>query len=281
MRLREILLSARARGRAAFIPFIMAGDPDMETSGQIILALQTAGAEALELGVPFSDPVADGVAVQRAHERALANGTTLKSVLALVKTLRERGLTIPVCLFSYLNPVYKMGYESFAKAAKDAGADGALIVDLPPEEAGEYLTAMQEQAMETVFLSSPTTSAERLKLIDTASTGFVYHVAREGVTGAQAALPPALEEKLGLLRRTLVSPVAVGFGISTREHVELLEKHADGVVVGSALVTVIAENNFFPRARAVEAVVRKMNSLLPPLPKGEEEENALLISSES
>ncbi|TAL38754.1 MAG: tryptophan synthase subunit alpha [Alphaproteobacteria bacterium] len=257
MKLREALQRAREERRSAFIPFIVAGDPDMAMSEKLIIGLQKAGADALELGVPFSDPVADGVTVQRAAERSLAAGTTLKGVLELVKRARTRSVTMPICLFSYVNPVYKMGYANFVKAAKTAGANGALLVDLPPEEATEYCKIARENAFETVFLSSPTTSEERLRLIDACSTGFVYYVSREGVTGTQEALPQALAEKLSNLRRSLSNPLAVGFGISTPEHVAQLAGRVDGIVVGSALIKLVEQNP----ANAVEAVTEKVRAL--------------------
>ena len=258
MKLRQALQRAKEEKRTAFIPFIVAGDPDMATSEKIIAGLQKAGADALELGVPFSDPVADGVTVQRASERALAAGTTLKGVLELVKRLRVRSVTMPICLFSYVNPVYKMGYENFVKAAKAAGVDGALLVDLPPEEAEDYCRIAKANAFETVFLSSPTTSDERLRLIDACSTGFVYYVSREGVTGAQENLPQQLADKLFNLRRNLSNPLAVGFGISTPEHVQQLRGRADGVVVGSALIKLIEEK---PANTAPDAIADKVRAL--------------------
>lgn len=257
MKLRDALKRAREERRSAFIPFIVAGDPDMATSEKIIAGMEKAGADALELGVPFSDPVADGVTVQRASERALAAGASLKGVLDLVKRLRMRSVTMPICLFSYVNPVFKMGYENFIKAAKAAGANGALLVDLPPEEATEYCRLARESEFETVFLSSPTTSDERLRLIDACSTGFVYYVSREGVTGAQAALPQQLADRLAAMRRSLANPLAVGFGISTPEHVRQLHGRADGIVVGSALVKLIEERP----ANAAEAIADKIREL--------------------
>jgi len=260
--LRATLLAARAANSSAFIPFIMAGDPDMAASEEIIMGLEAAGAAALELGVPFSDPVADGVTVQRAAERALAKGATLQGVLALVKRLRARGLKMPICLFSYLNPIYKMGYAAFIKAAQEAGAQGALLVDLPPEEAGEYIAAAKAAAFETVFLSSPTTSPERLRLIDQSSSGFVYYVSREGVTGAQAALPQQLNTRLAQLKDTMQSPIAVGFGISTPAHVQALHGKADGIVVGSALVKIVEENAGNDKAAVAEATTACVRKLL-------------------
>lgn len=257
MTINAVLKKAREAGESAFIPFVMAGDPSLAETPGILRALQDAGADAAELGVPFSDPVADGETVQRAAERALASGATLRGVLEAMKRARDEGVTIPVCLFSYLNPVLRMGYAEFARAAKEAGAQGALIVDLPPEEAGDYCAAMAAAGMETVFLCSPTTTEERLKLVDSHSTGFVYYVAREGVTGARAALPQQLEGRLAALGRMVSNPVAVGFGISTREHVQSLEGKAAGIVVGSALVKVVAENG----NAAAEAVGRAAKAL--------------------
>ncbi len=257
--LRQTLLDARAAGTAAFVPFVMAGDPDMATSVDILLSLQQSGAGLIELGVPFSDPVADGVTVQKAAERALAAGATLAGVFDMLQNARKAGLHIPVCLFSYLNPIFCMGYARFAAAAKQAGAQGALIVDLPPEAAQDYLAAMANEGMETVFLCSPTTTPERLTLVDCSSTGFVYYVSREGVTGAQSDLPAALAGKLADLRKTLAAPLAVGFGISTAAHVQALADKADAVVVGSALVkTVETEGGHAPAALAEQ--VKKLLS---------------------
>lgn len=255
--LKQTLNTARARKGSAFIPFVMAGDPDMETSERIIRALAEAGADVLELGVPFSDPSADGETVQRAAERALAKGATLHKVLDMVKRLCTSGVTMPICLFSYLNPVYRVGYADFIKQAQDAGAQGALIVDLPPEEAADYLAAARTAHFETVFLASPTTTPERLKMVDDASSGFVYYISREGVTGAQAALPKQLEDKLAQMRATLKNNVAVGFGISAPEHVQQLSGHADGIVVGSALVKLVESDP----ANAVAAISQKVRQL--------------------
>lgn len=251
------LRKALSTGKSAFIPFVMAGDPNMAETEKIVAALERAGATALELGVPFSDPVADGVTVQKAAERALAGGATLNGVLELVKKLRANGVRIPICLFSYLNPIYMMGYETFITAALKAGAQGALIVDLPPEEAGDYHATAKKHGFETVFLCSPTTTPDRLKLVDDYSSGFVYYVSREGVTGAQSALPQQLEQKIAALKTELKNPVAIGFGISTPDHVRALSGKADGIVVGSALVKIIEENPA-NAAAAVEARVRAL-----------------------
>jgi tryptophan synthase alpha chain len=242
MTLRSVLTQAKATGTSAFNAFIMAGDPDMAMCEKIIIALQEAGVDGLELGIPFSDPGADGITVQRAAERSLAAGCTIKGVFELVRQVRRKGATMPICLMSYLNPVYRLGYAAFVKEAQEAGANGALIVDLPPEEAEDYCKIAATHHFETVFLCSPTTSPERLKLIDKASSGFIYYVSREGVTGVQSALSPQLQEKISSLRKALANPVLVGFGISTPEHVRQLNGHADGIVVGSALVALIEKN---------------------------------------
>lgn len=256
--LRQTLLDARTAQTSAFVPFIMAGDPDMKTTIGILHALQKSGAAAIELGVPFSDPVADGVTVQQAAERALAAGATLAGVFNMLKQARSEGLSIPVCLFSYLNPVFHMGYDAFARAAQDAGAQGALIVDLPPEAAADYLAVMKTALLETVFLCSPTTDPARLKRIDAASSGFVYYVAREGVTGAQANLPEEISARLAALRASLDAPLAVGFGISTPAHVAALNGKADAIVVGSALVKTVGEK----AAAAPEALAAQVKELL-------------------
>jgi len=255
--MKQTLLVARANSRSAFIPFIMAGDPDMATCRQIVMALQKSGADLLELGIPFSDPSADGVTVQRAAERALAQGTTLDSVLDLVAQLRRDGVTMPICLFSYLNPVYHMGYEPFIKRALQSGANGALLVDLPPEEAEDYCSIAKKHGFETVFLCSPTTSQERHRLIDECSSGFVYFISREGVTGAQSALSVTLDGTLKNLRTALKNPVAVGFGISQPEHIRQLAGKTDGVVVGSFLVKSIEE----APGTAAAGITEKVNFL--------------------
>jgi len=243
MNLRQTLQNARANNRSAFIPFIMAGDPSLDQTEEMIVMMDKAHVDALELGIPFSDPVADGETIQKAAERALKNGVKPGDVLSLVQRVRERGVTMPICLFTYLNPVFRLGYGRFAQSAVEAGAQGALIVDLPPEEAREYLNKAKHYGLETIFLASPTTSAPRLKLIDRASTGFVYYISREGVTGMQDALPQNLADKLSTLRIQLTGPFVVGFGISESRQIGKLCGEVDGIVVGSALVKMIGEKN--------------------------------------
>jgi tryptophan synthase alpha chain len=235
-KLARLLRDLKARGETAFIPYITAGDPDLGWTEKQADALDRAGARILELGVPFSDPVADGPVNQRAAERALAGGTTLAGVLDFVKSRRGRGWRLPVVLFTYYNPLLRMGLETFAARAGESGVDGVLVVDLPPEEAAHYLRVLDRQGVETVFLASPTTSAERLARVDRASTGFVYYVSRLGVTGRRDRLSDTVTDELDRLRVGVQNPVVVGFGISSPDHVRALRPHVEGIVVGSALV---------------------------------------------
>jgi tryptophan synthase alpha chain len=234
--LTSLLLDLKARGETAFIPYITAGDPAMEWTARQTDALERAGAHMVELGVPFSDPVADGPVNQRAAERSLAAGTTLTKVIDFVKTRRRAGWNLPVVLFTYYNPLLRMGLETFASRAEEAGVDGVLVVDLPPEEGSDYMRALNRHGVETVFLASPTTTAERLARVDRASTGFVYYVSRLGVTGRRESLSETVAQELQGVRKEVENPVVVGFGISTPEHVRALRPHVEGIVVGSALV---------------------------------------------
>ncbi|MBI3662202.1 MAG: tryptophan synthase subunit alpha [Acidobacteria bacterium] len=228
----------RRAGELGLVAYITAGDPTLEASERIVLALAEAGADVIELGVPFSDPLADGPVIQRASERALHSGTTLRGVLDLVGRLRTK-TEVPFVLFSYYNPVLQMGLEKFAAAAAEVGADGALITDITPEEAGDYRAAMHARELDTVFLAAPTSTEARLKLIAEASTGFLYVISRTGVTGAQNALAEELPALVRRVRGATSLPIAVGFGISHPGHVSLLGGLADAAVVGSALVAEI------------------------------------------
>jgi tryptophan synthase alpha chain len=233
---------AREEGRAAFIPFLMAGDPDLEISAELALALAEAGADVVELGVPFSDPLADGPVNQAAAARALAAGATLAGVLHLAAAVRAR-TAVPLVLFSYFNPIHRYGVRRFAEHAAASVVDGVLCVDLPPEEAaGAYLDALAGHGLEPVFLLAPTSTAARVKAVRRAGRGFVYYVSRTGVTGERDSLPAALTREVARLRRALALPVAVGFGIASVEQVRAVARVADGVVVGSALVRLVAEH---------------------------------------
>ncbi len=231
--------AAKAR-RAAFIPYITAGDPSLERTLELAFALERAGADILELGVPFSDPIADGPTNQRAAERALACGTSLADILALVRRLRYRS-ELPVVLFTYYNPVHAYSLPRFAVDAAAAGVDGVLFTDVPVEEARPAAEALRRVGIDLVLLVAPTSTRERIKATAKLASGFVYVVARTGVTGARAALAEALEGQVRLVRKLTRAKVAVGFGISTPEQVQRVARLADGVVVGSAIVDRIAE----------------------------------------
>jgi tryptophan synthase alpha chain len=245
-RIAQKFAALRSTGEMGLVAYITAGDPTLAATEKFVLALAEAGADVIELGVPFSDPVADGPVIQRASERALRSGTTLASVLSLVKSLRAK-TQVPLVLFSYYNPVLQMGLEKFAEAAKTAGADGALITDITPEEAGEYRAAMARHGLDTVFLAAPTSTDERLRLISKSTSGFLYLISRTGVTGTKDQLADELPALARRVRRFTELPIAIGFGISLPGHVSLLGGLADAAVVGSALVEEIE------RAESVDA----------------------------
>jgi tryptophan synthase alpha chain len=228
----------RASGEMGIVAYITAGDPSPEATVKFVLALAEAGADVVELGVPFSDPLADGPTIQRASERALKSGTGLGGVLAMVHRIREQS-DVPLVLFGYYNPVLQMGLEKFGALAKTAGADGVLITDLTPEESDDYLRVMRSHQLDTIFLAAPTSDDDRLQKISAASSGFLYLISRTGVTGAKDALPDDLPALLRRTRRFTRLPVAVGFGISLPGHVSVLGGLADAAVVGSALVSEI------------------------------------------
>jgi tryptophan synthase alpha chain len=225
-------------GELGLVAYITAGDPSLDATEKIVLAAAEAGADVIELGVPFSDPVADGPTIQRASERAVRSGTTLAGVIELVRKLRTR-TQVPLVLFSYFNPILQMGVEKFAAAASAAGADGVLATDLTPEEADEYRAAMRAHGLDTIFLAAPTSTDARLALIAECSSGFLYLISRTGVTGERDSLPEDLPALARRVRRFTKLPLAVGFGISLPEHVSVLGGIADAAVVGSALVAEI------------------------------------------
>ena len=231
----------RAEGKPAFVAFLTAGDPSLDRTVEAALDLDRAGADVLELGVPFSDPLADGPVIQRASERALARGVTLPLVLDAVRRIRERS-ELPLLLFSYYNPLLQYGVDRLARDAKAAGVDGALVTDLPPEEAEEWIAAARAADLDTVFLASPTSPPERLKRVAEASRGFVYAISRTGVTGERQALSGDAGPLVERLRALCGVPVALGFGLSTPEQVREAAAIADGVVVGSALVRFLEEH---------------------------------------
>lgn len=236
----------RAVGELGIVAYITAGDPTLDATLQFVLALAAGGADVIELGVPFSDPLADGPTIQRASERALKAGATLAGVVELVRRIRKSS-QVPLVLFSYYNPILQMGLEKFAKAAAEAGADGVLATDLTPEESEEYRRILRTHGLDTVFLAAPTSSDERLQIISAASSGFLYLISRTGVTGAKDSLSEELPGLLRRVRQFTDLPVAVGFGISLPGHVSVLGGLADAAVVGSALVSEIE------KAASVEA----------------------------
>jgi tryptophan synthase alpha chain len=227
--------------KPSLIAYVTCGDPDLETTRDVILAAIEAGAETIELGVPFSDPVADGPVIQRASERALRRGTTLQEVLKLAAEVRKRSQA-GLIIFSYLNPVLRMGTNNFSAAVEDAGIDGALITDLPTEEADLYIEQMRKRNLATVFLAAPTSTDKRLTQIATFSRGFVYAVSRTGVTGARQQWPDDAHTLVRRIRRFTKLPVAVGFGISTARQFAAVGEFAEGGVVGSAIVETIERN---------------------------------------
>ena len=236
----------RSSGQLGIVAYITAGDPSLDATLKFVLALAEAGADVVELGVPFSDPLADGPTIQRASERALKAGTTLVGVLGLVRRIRQSS-QVPLVLFSYYNPILQMGLEKFASSAANAGADGVLDTDLTPEESEDYRRILQQYHLDTIFLGAPTSTDERLAKIAACSSGFLYLISRTGVTGAKDALPDDLPALLRRARGATRLPIAVGFGISLPGHVSVLGGLADAAVVGSALVSEIE------KAKSVDA----------------------------
>jgi len=242
----------------ALVAYVTCGDPDLSTTREIVLAAIEAGADVIELGVPFSDPVADGPVIQRASERALKNGTTLAQVLTLAAQIREQAQSTGLIVFSYLNPILRMGMEKFCRVARAAGVDGALVTDLPVEEAGEYLRVMHDHDLAPVFLAAPTSTDARLKRIAQASRGFVYAVSRTGVTGQRQQLAGDAHKLVKRLRRVTKLPIALGFGIANARQFAEVGEFADAVVVGSAIVETIEQNH----GREAAAVKRFVEQLL-------------------
>jgi len=261
-RIAEKFKSLKERGETALIPFVTCGDPDLATSEAIVLTMAEAGADIIELGVPFSDPIAEGPTIQRSSERALAAGVNLRGILQLVARLRPQ-LDIPLVLMGYANPVYAMGEAAFAEAAAEAGVDGIIIPDLPPEEGKALYEICNEKGVDCILLVAPTTSAARLPLLAGKSRGFLYYVSLTGVTGARSQLASGLEEGVRAAQNAGNIPVCVGFGISTPEQAKQVAAYADGVVVGSAVVDRIEAAT--SRDDAVDRVGRFISELKEPL----------------
>jgi tryptophan synthase alpha chain len=248
--------------KPAFIPFIVAGFPSLSATDQMIDVLVEEGADLLELGVPFSDALADGPVIQEASEKASKILPSIDQVIEFAAKVRKRHPSLPIILFTYFNPIFKMGVETFAEQAKRAGVTAALVVDLPPEEATHYQEHMKKNGVKTVFLASPTTSPERIPLIGEASTGFMYYVSRTGVTGVQSEVSQSLESELTRVRNLTSRPIAVGFGISNGAQAKTVARLSDAVVVGSAFVRLMAKNAQDPDSmeREVRALAREISS---------------------
>jgi tryptophan synthase alpha chain len=240
-RITETFARLKSVGRRGFIPFITAGDPDLETTYELLIELADAGASLIELGVPFSDPVADGPVIQRASERALRHGFGLAEILSLVSRVREKR-DVPLVLFSYFNPLLQFGLERLSLEAARAGVDGLLVTDLVPEESEQFSSILRSHELDMIFLVAPTSTDERLRMVAERATGFVYAVSRAGVTGARDSLSSEAEQLVARVRRFSDLAVAVGFGISTAAQVKDVWRYADAAVVGSAIVAEIEEH---------------------------------------
>jgi tryptophan synthase alpha chain len=235
----------RRAGRTGLVTYVTAGDPDLDRSAAIIKRLDVAGADVLEIGVPFSDPLADGPVIQRAAERALAAGVTLAQVLAMIKALRA-SISAPIVIFSYANPILRMGLDRFVSDARAAGVDGVLTLDMPPEEGETFRAAFKTAGIDTIFLLSPTTTVERIRRAAALGTGFLYGISRLGVTGMRDTVDASARDLATRVKAETAMPLALGFGISRPEHVRSIGQFADAAVVGSALVNVIAEHGQSP-----------------------------------
>lgn len=248
----------RATGKRAFVAYICAGDPTMDATVEIVLALERAGADVVELGVPFSDPLADGVVNQLAAERALRAGATLPKVLEMIRSLRTRS-QVPIVLFTYLNPVYAYGYERFHHEAAAVGVDGVLVLDLPPDEAAQNIELKPTAELHHIQLIAPTSPPARIADIARKAEGFIYYVSRLGVTGEQTEVATGIADQVDIIKGATQVPVCVGFGVSSPEQAAQVASMADGVVVGSAIVKLIAQNG------AASDLAQKVESFVKPL----------------
>jgi tryptophan synthase alpha chain len=240
-RIEETFRKLKKKGKKAFIPYIMAGDPSLEKTNDVVLVFEECGADIVELGVPFTDPLADGPTIQRASERALQTGITLKKVVAFVKDLRK-STQIPIVLMTYYNPVFKYGEENFVKDAKEAGVDGVIVPDLPPDEAESFIVPSRSASLDIIFLLAPTSTPDRIKKIAKESRGFIYYVSITGITGSRLLLDGSMEALISEIRKYTRRPIAVGFGVSTPEEASAVSKVSDGVIVGSAIVKRLNES---------------------------------------
>lgn len=256
IKISDVFKKIKKEGKKAFIPYIMAGDPDLEKTLENVLLLERCGADMIELGVPFSDPLADGPTIQRAAERALRSGVTLRKVLPFVKRLREH-TSIPIILMTYYNPVFKYGEEKFVKDAVDAGVNGVIIPDLPVEEGKDLIKVARSQGLDTIFLVAPTSTKERIKKIVSNCTGFVYYVSITGITGGKLYLDKYVTEHINMIKEFTDTPIAIGFGVSTPEEASEVAKIADGVIVGSAIV-----KRFFEHPSSAEDFIKRLREAI-------------------
>ena len=256
-RIKTLFKRLRREKRCGLIAYVTCGDPDRETTIAVVRELAAAGADAIELGIPFSDPIADGPVIQAAAHRALQHGTTIHDVFAVARAVRATSDVVLIA-FSYLNPILRYGPDLFAEDAAAAGFDAALITDLPPESADAIRDALHFRGLGLISLLAPTSNDKRVKLIDKASDGFVYYVSTTGVTGVRNELDPALLDRLGEIRKRMKKPIAVGFGVSQPEHYRLLRDRCDAVVVGSAIVRAIADGDAAGAPGRAAAVVRRI-----------------------
>lgn len=263
-RIAQRFAELKHKGRKALIPFVTAGDPNPSVTVPLLHAMVEAGADLLELGVPFSDPMAEGPTIQKACERALVHNVSLRDVLAMVKEFRQKDTTTPIILMGYMNPVEIMGYQTFAKAAAEVGVDGLLTVDMPPEEAGDLVAALAEVQIDPIFLLAPTTVDNRIARICSGASGFVYYVSLKGVTGAGHLDIGMVEQKVAQIRRHTDIPIGVGFGIRDAESARRVAAVADAVVVGSAVVNRVADNAGQPERiqDAVCGLLREMRAAM-------------------
>jgi len=262
-RLAQRLTALKASGSKALVTFITAGDPDLNTTEESILLLEEAGADIIELGVPFSDPMADGPTIQLSSERALSSGTTLAAILETVRSVRTK-TNIPIILMGYLNPIHAYGYEAFCRDAARAGVDGVLLVDMPPEEAGEFLAGANAHDLNVIFLLTPTSDASRIETVNRLGRGFIYYVTVTGVTGARQEVSATLSQELGAISSKVALPIMAGFGISTPEQAASVAALADGVVVGSAIVKLFQQHSGALLKQELSSFVRALKRAISP-----------------
>jgi len=262
-RIKSCFAQLKENNKKALVPYVAAGDPNPEITLDLMHAMVKSGADIIELGVPFSDPMADGPVIQKASERALIYGTSLSDVLDVIKSFREVNNETPVVLMGYLNPIEVMGYDVFAKAAYEAGVDGVLTVDIPPEEALTYIPALKEFDLDPIFLLSPTTTKERMKLICNYASGFIYYVAVKGVTGTSALNTDEVAKRLEIIKEVTDLPVGVGFGIKNAETAAAIGQVSEAVVVGSALVSLIEQNaHALSNAEGNQKIIKEISQVL-------------------